>query len=161
MKSQSKNCVRLLAIVAAMAYASAAQAGYFVRPYISLDGGIIDGYEQNGATQRSENFNTAHQVQVDLSSGTVRSSLQITGPGASGQSSGVFGDRLTFAAGASQSLGFSFDFDGVIRSAARDANLNSLLQIGVYASLVVFDSDAGATYRDFDTRTGALVRSIK
>lgn len=157
MKSQSKNCARLLAIVAAMACTSAAQADYFVRPYISLVGSIIDGYEANGATQRSENFTASQQANVDLSSGTVRTFLELTGPGIYGQSTGVFGDRLTFAAGPSQSLGFSFAFDGLVTSSARDANLNSSLGIGLFASLYVFDSGAGATYQNFDSLGGALV----
>jgi hypothetical protein len=161
MKTRSTSRIRLLVLAVGMACVSAAQADYFVRPYISLGGSIIDGYEQNGDTARSENFTTAHQVQVDLSSGTVRSALQITGPGASGQSSGVFGDRLTFAGAASQNLAFSFDFDGIVQSAARDANLNSLLQIGVYASLYVHKTSTGATYRNFDSVGGALVSDFK
>jgi hypothetical protein len=161
MKTRSTSRIRVLVLAVGMACVSAAQADYFVRPYISLGGSVIDGYEQNGATKRSENFTSNQQVEVDLSRGTVRSFLQLTGPNAFGQSTGVFGDRLTFNPAASQSLGFSFDFDGAIRSAARDPNLNSNLQIGVYASLYAFDSSAGATYRNFDSLPGALVSQFK
>jgi PEP-CTERM motif len=161
MKTRSTSRIRMLVLAVGMACVSGAQADYFVRPYVSLGGSVIDGYEQNGATQRSENFTSDQQVEVDLSRGTVRSFLQLTGPNAFGQSTGVFGDRLTFNAAPSQSLGFSFDFDGAIQSAARDANLNSTLQIGVYASLYAFDSRAGATYRNFDSLPGALVSQFK
>ena len=161
MKTRSTSRIRLLVLAVGMACVSAAQADYFVRPYVSLGSSVIDGYEQNGATKRSENFTSSQQAEVDLSRGTVRSFLQLTGPNAFGQSTGVFGDRLTFNPAASQSLGFSFDFDGAIQSAARDANLNSTLQIGVYASLYVHKISSGATYRNFDSVPGALVSQFK
>ncbi len=161
MKTRSNPRIRLLVLAVGLACASTAQADYFVRPYISLGGSVIDGYEKNGATQRSENFTSNQQAEVDLRSGTVRSFLQLTGPNAFAQSTGVFGERLTFNAAPSQSLGFSFDFDGAVQSAARDANLNSNLQIGVYASLYVHKISTGATYRNFDSVGGALVSDFK
>ena len=156
MRLRSTSRLRLLCAAAAWLTCSAANA-YFVRPYVQLDAGVIDGLEQNGATERSEGFTTALQAHVSLDEGTIRNFLQVAGPGAFGQSAGTMGDRLHVVGAQDTTLSFSFDFDGLITSPARDPNLNSTLQIGVFANLRVFDASAGATYANFTSLGGALV----
>jgi len=134
-----------------------AHADYFVRPYVQMGAGIIDGYEKNGATERSENFTSALQSEVSLDQGTIRGYLQNTGPGASASVSGVMGDRITVDDAGDTRIWFSFNFDGTIDAPARDPNLNSFFQIVVFANLYVFDSSAGATYTNFTVLPGALI----
>ena len=62
--------------------------------------------------------------------------------GASAQATGVMGDRISVNDDAGTQLQFSFRFDGSFEAPARDPNLNSFLQIGVFANLFVFDGDA-------------------
>ncbi len=155
MKSRSGCALALFCAALLLNVTPAAQAGYFVRPYVSLGAGVIDGYEANGATERNENFGSALQAQVSLAQGTIRNYLEHEGSTA--QSAGVMGDRLTVNNAEGTPMAFSFRFDGSIVAPARDPNLNSFFQIGIYANLYVFDSSAGATYLNFDVLPGALV----
>lgn len=156
MKSRS-GWVTALALAAALtAFTTAAQA-YFVRPFLQLGGSTIDGIEINGATERSESFTSALQSDVSLGNGTLRTFLEITGPGNRGQAAGVMGDTLSFDNAAGTNLTFNFDFDGTINAPERDPNLNSTLQIGVFVSFYVFESGSGATYLNFNQHPGALV----
>lgn len=158
MKTTLKTTARLLALTATLAVSTAANA-YFVRPYLQLGGGIIDGYVANGPTQSSQNFGTALQSHVDLSDGTVRSFLEVTGPSISGQSAGIFGDTLHFNTNAiGTALSFSFAVDGNIQSPAIDPNLDPFLQIGVSGNIAVYKASAGATYANFTSLPGALGR---
>lgn len=157
MNHRSFSATALLVTSSWLMCIAPAQADYFVRPYVQLGAGVIDGYEKNGATERAENFGTALQAEVSLNQGTIRNYLEVTGPGASAQATGVMGDRITVNDAAGTQMQFSFQFDGTIEAPARDPNLNSFLQIGVFANLFVFDSSAGATYTNFDTLPGALI----
>ena len=153
---RSSTRLRLLCAAAAWLACSTANA-YFVRPYVQLGQGVIDGLEQDGATERTEGFTAALRAEVSLDQGTSRNFLQVTGPGAFAQSAGTMGDRLHVVNAQNTTLGFSFAFDGMIVSPARDPNLNSTMQIGVVANLRVFDASAGATYANFASKAGALV----
>ena len=155
MKSRFSYATALFSAALLLCATTAAQAGYFVRPYVSLGAGVIDGYEANGATERQESFATALQAQVSLDQGTIRNYLEVNG--VRGQSAGVMGDRLTVDNAEGTQMAFAFNFDGNITAPARDPNLNSTLQIAIFASLYVFDSSVGATYLNFDLLPGALV----
>jgi hypothetical protein len=157
MNHRHLSVAALLACTTWLACTAPAHADYFVRPYVQMGAGIIDGYEKNGATERSVNFTSALQSEVSLNQGTIRSYLQNTGPGPSASVSGVMGDRITFDDAAGTQIRFSFHFDGTIDAPARDPNLNSFFQIVVFANLYVFDSSAGATYTNFDVLPGALI----
>lgn len=157
MNHRSFSAAALLATSTWLVCIAPAQADYFVRPYVQQGAGVIDGYQKNDATERAENFGTALRAEVSLNQGTIRNYLQITGPGASAQATGVMGDRITVNDAAGTQMQFSFEFDGTIEAPARDPNLNSFLQIGVFANLFVFDSSAGATYTNFDSLPGALI----
>ena len=155
-----RTMTAMIAAATALALPSAAQADYFVRPYVQLGAGVVDGLVQNGATQGEAHFTNNLQAHVDLTTGTVHNYLKVTGPDAGGsgfgQSAGIFGDRLHFNAASGDTLGFSFGFDGTILSPARVVP-TSTLQIGVIANLRVFDASAGATYANFTSLSGALV----
>lgn len=155
-----KTIAGLLAAVSATTLSSAARADYFIRPYVQLGAGVVDGLDQNGAAEGEAHFTNALQARVDLATGTVHNYLKITGPDSGGsgfgQSAGIFGDRLHFDAAQGSTLGFSFGFDGTILSPARVVP-TSALQIGVIANLRVFDTSAGATYANFTSLSGALV----
>ena len=157
MNHRSLSAAALLVTSSWIVCIAPAQADYFVRPYVQQGAGVIDGYEKNGATERAENFGTALQAEVSLNQGTIRNYLEVTGPGASAQAAGVMGDRISVNDAAGTQLQFSFRFDGTIEAPARDPNLNSFLQIGVFANLFVFNSSAGATYTNFNTLPGALI----
>ncbi len=156
MKRRSRFAAAVFIATSLLGLTTAAQA-YFVRPYVQLGAGVVDGLELDGATERAENFTSALQAQVSLDEGTVRNYLQITGPGAFGQAAGVMGDRLTFNGAGGTTLSFAFGFDGTIESPARDPNLNSNLQIGVFAHLRVFEANSGANHTNFTSFAGALV----
>lgn len=110
MTHRSLSAAALLVTSTWLACIAPAQADYFVRPYVQQGAGVIDGYEKNGATERAENFGTALQAEVSLNQGTIRSYLQITGPGASAQATGVMGDRISVNDAAGTQLQFSFRF---------------------------------------------------
>lgn len=147
----------LAAAVALSGLATTAQAAYFVRPLVQVGGSTIDGIEQNGATHASQNYTSDLQAHVDLGAGTIKTFLNVTGPGNYYQTAGIMGDRLTFDGAEGTNLNFSFDFDGKILSDAWDPNLNSTLQLGVFANLYVFEAGTGATYENFSSHSGALV----
>jgi hypothetical protein len=155
-----KKTTKMAAIAAALLVANNAHASYFIRPYVSLGAGVVDGYDQDGATQGSASFTNALRSSVDLATGTTKNYLKITGPDAggsgNGQSAGIFGDRVHFLGGQGSTANFSFNFDGTIVAPARP-NVNSTMQIGVYATLRVFDPGAGADYMNFNTLPGALI----
>lgn len=146
-----------LALAAALTGFSTAAQAYFVRPYLQFGASTIDGLEINGRTERSENFTSALRSDVSLDNGTLRTYLEINGPGNRGQAAGVMGDTLSFDNAAATNLTFNFDFDGIINAPARDPNLNSTLQIGIFVSLYVFESGTGATYLNFNQHPGALI----
>jgi hypothetical protein len=150
----------LVAAASAATFSTAAQADYFIRPYVQLGAGVVDGLDVNGETEGSAFFTNDLQAKVDLTTGTVHNYLKITGPDAGGsgfgQSAGIFGDRLHFDAAQGSNIGFSFGFDGTIKSPARVVP-TSTQQIGVIANLRVFDISAGATYQNFTSLSGALV----
>lgn len=162
MRFKTQALAGALALATAVGAATTAQAAFFIRPYVQQGfGAPIDGYQANGATNGSVNFGSQFQSEVDLADGTIRTNLEVTGPSAGGsgfgQSVGIFGDRITFTGAAGQNVGINFAFDGQINGPARDPNLNSLMQIGVSASLWVYDASAGATYQNFTSLGGALV----
>lgn len=151
----------VLAILAATAFAGAAQAEYFVRPYVQQGAGVVDGLAFDSAKAASVNFGENLQSTVDLGEGTARTYLQISGPDAGGsgfgQAAGVFGDRLTFYGSEDSAVDFSFSFDGTITGPARDPLYDSTMQVGVFASLYVFDAATGATYSNFNSLDSALL----
>ncbi|QIE57451.1 hypothetical protein G5B40_19575 [Pikeienuella piscinae] len=149
-----------LAVAGLLAPHTAEAASYFVRPFIQVGGGgLIDGLQQNGATNASQNFGTNFQSTVDLDDGTVKARTNIPSAQSNGQSGGSFGERVAFSPDAAgTTVSFSFDFDGTIEVSDL---LNGPLATGysafVFANLFVYDSSAGATYQNFNTLGGALI----
>lgn len=153
-----------LGACAAMLVAGPAAAGtvelsdyYFVRPYVDAGGTTLDGIQENGATSDSRNIGSDYQSNVDLATGTIRIYQNTTGPNASGQAVGVFGDTLNFTGGDGSLVDFAFDFDGIINAPAWDGNISSYLQYGVSATLYVFDASSAATYDNYTSIGGALI----
>ena len=145
-----------IALFSSLVFASsAAQADYFIRPYIQFgSAGIIDGYEANGATSGSQSFTSNLEANVDLADGTVRNYLSVDGTGTFASVSGIFGDTLHFAGGAGTDVTLSFAYDGTIQS---DQAMADNLYAYVNVNFFVFDTSAGATYQDFTTHSGALL----
>jgi hypothetical protein len=134
-----------------------ADATYFIRPFVQLGGGgLIDGLDENGATQGSVNFTSDATAAVDLDDGTARAFLDITGPNILGQAGGIFGETVTFNNAVGTTADFSFDFDGNLVTSGVNP-MGSILQIGVSAALRVFESGSGADYTNFLSHAGALV----
>ncbi len=160
MNNIMKSVTSIAVLASSLVLASAANASYFIRPYVSQGAGIIDGYEANGATQGNVSFSNLLQANVDLATGTTHNYANVTGPSVggsgSGSSAGVFGDRVKFTGGQGSTANFSFAFDGTIKSPAR-TNVNSFLQIGVFSTLRVFNPGSGATYLNFVDQPGALI----
>jgi|GEM_PF-5449294 len=144
-------CLACLATV--LAAATPAQASYFIRPYVQLGMGVVDGYQINAAKTGSAHFGNEVRAEVDLPNGTVRNYLEVTGPNATlggfRQSLSVFGEQLTFYGSAGQTIDFNFGFDGTITAPAFDAPDNSTLMFSVSARLFVFEAGSGATYANF------------
>lgn len=159
-----KNLVKLggalgLALAVTNGAAAAPIDTYAVRPLIQIGGGAtIDGYEVGGATQRSENFTSDFQSHVNLADGTVKTYIKMTGPNVSGQVFGGFADRVTFHGATGTTVDFSFGFDGVVNTPAADPNLDSTLQILIFANLYVFEASAGATLMNFNSVAGPLLQ---
>lgn len=163
----------LTGLVFALTMAAAAPANaqqtpipgdYFVRPYATLGGSVIDGIEVNGATEKSIGFANVVTSSVDLDEGVARTYVNVTGPNvggsATGSAAGVFGDTVTFYGDITAPVNVSFAFDGTILATAR-TNPNSLFQIGVFATLYVFDQSAGAAWNNFTSQPGALVAQTR
>ena len=132
---------------------------YFIRPYVTLGNGVIDGYEANGATTRSEGFANIVTSTVDLDQGVARTYVNVSGVQTAGSAAGVFGDTVAFYGSNGDPVNVSYAFDGTIFATAR-TDPQSLFQIGVYATLYVFDANAGATYNNFTSRPGSLVSQV-
>jgi hypothetical protein len=141
---------KLFAAAGALLLSSNAFAGaYFVQPIINVSpGAFINGLETNGAKFRQEGFNnapTSVNSIVDLNEGTIRGNVTFgTATGLGGSSQGRFGEQVTFHNGTNTNWDFDFTFEGDVFADARDANLNSLLQIEVHAYMAIFDSSVGA-----------------
>lgn len=153
-----RNLVKTIAVSGAMAAfgigllpIDSARADYYVRPLVQIGPGeIIDGYEANGATSASQNFTSDLRASVDLSSGTVKTYLNVQGPAPFTQTGATFGDRLTFSSNAlGTTANVSFAFDGQINADAWDPELNSTMQFGVLATLYVYEAGSGATYQNY------------
>jgi hypothetical protein len=161
MRFSTRAFIGAMALAAMSGVAAQANAAYFVRPYVQQGfNAPIDGYQANGATSGSVNFATQFQSQVDLNDGTIRTNLEVTGPSVGGsgfgQSAGIFGDQITFNGALGEQVDLSFDFDGHITAPEWDAALNSLMQIGINASIWVYEAGAGATYTNFTSLGGAV-----
>lgn len=133
--------------------------GYFVRPFIQVNGGaLIDGIEENGATSAGQNFGSDFQAEVDLEQGTVGALLNIPTSMQSGVVGGSFGERVTFDNAAGTTVDFSFFYDGEISvSDLLPGPLPTGLSISLFANLFVYDASAGATFDNFTTLGGALI----
>ncbi|MDP3084745.1 MAG: hypothetical protein Q8N44_13795 [Rubrivivax sp.] len=83
---------RGLLITAAVAASPLAQA-YFVTPFVQNGASSSNGFEENGATQKSVNIGDIASASVDLADGTIRNFLEVTGPAcsASGPASWAIG----------------------------------------------------------------------
>ncbi len=157
MKFTQRAFSRLLAVTATMAATTLAQA-YYVAPYLFRSPGeIIDGYEENGATSKEVHFTDAYRAEVDLRAGTIKNFLQISSPSEVWQSSGSFGDRLTFLNAQGTSLNFSIDIDGNFSGPAPTLSGGAGVQRIYVPTLYVFDASAGATIQNFRTLGGALI----
>ena len=81
--------------------------------------------------------------------------------GLGGASQGRFGEQVTFYNGNGTSWDFNFEYEGDVFVEARDANLNSLLQVSVEAYVAVFDPSVGATASTwYDKAFGANDQSL-
>lgn len=148
-------CISLVAV-------SSAQA-YFVRPVVQQSpGGTIDGIEENGATQRAENFGTAFQSSVNLGTGSISLFLQIPAANQGGQAFGSFGDTLSFDNATGTQIGFNFAFDGVVNvTPTLPGPIPETLSISIFSNLFVYEAGSGATFANFTSQPGALVAQSK
>ncbi len=149
---------RLLALallaMAPLAQAALATGGtYFIRPYVQEGDTVHDGLQVGAATAGSVDLGQQF-AEVDLSAGTTRNFVEISGPDQFAVSAGIMGDRLTLQGGPGQ-VDFRFDLSGHIATDAAASAGNLFIQ--VFANLRVFDAAAGATYANFAGLPGALV----
>ncbi|MFW2831231.1 PEPxxWA-CTERM sorting domain-containing protein [Sphingomonas sp. ID0503] len=143
-----------LAIAAAACAQAPAFAAYYVSPRIFYgDGEEINGTIINGATSARQEFHsngTDLAVTADLKAGTVKSSLNMTGPDNYGQVVGTFGDTLTFSSNAiGQTAGVRFRYDGSITAGAPLGLGNSTANFGIYATLYAYRAGSGVSYLDY------------
>ncbi|WP_188946532.1 hypothetical protein, partial [Polymorphobacter multimanifer] len=108
----------LLIATAALTINTAANAAYFVRPYLSYDGEIVDGLILNGDTSSSQSFSNGFvslQSEANLSDGTVKAYLDMSGPSTSfGIAAGVIGERIRYFGETGTDVEFNFNIDGTI-----------------------------------------------
>lgn len=131
---------------------------YVVRPFVQTTDGLVDGLQENAATQGSE-IGDGLEGAVDLSDGSIRAQTDIRHPDGFGLSGGVLAERLTFSPNATgTTVGFSFDFDGAIRiSDLPSGPLASGYNAIVFADLYVYDAALSVTYDNFTSFGGALI----
>ena len=104
----TKYLWRAILLMVSISYMGMAQA-YFVRPHIQIGGGAtIDGYQANGATQRTEAFGSEAYSSVNLATGEVKASIDLTGANKFVSVAGIFGDTVTFNVAEPTLIDFSF-----------------------------------------------------
>jgi hypothetical protein len=150
---------RLLALVCLSAVtvaqaAPVAGGAYFIRPFVQSNSGTQDGLEIGGQTSGAVAIDGVQTAEVDLSAGTTRNRVQVSGVDQFAVSAGVMGDRLTLQGGPG-TVDFRFEIDGFAFSDA--GRTGGPLSILIVANLRVFDSADGATYANFAGLAGALV----
>ena len=148
--------IRFTAFAAAAAVTligtSAAQAAYFVRPVLQYDGEFIDGLDLNGATSGSLTFNDgfrALESHVDLADGTIKTFLEVNGPGGFALATGVMGDRIRFLGDPATAVNFSFAFDGFIewdQEFVGNEFDGQDRQVIIESYFAVYDAAVGATW---------------
>lgn len=145
----------VLAAVAALTVATAAQASFFVRPVLQYNGEFIDGYSGNDQTQASLTFNDGFQSfesHVDLADGTIKTYLEMNGPSTGfGIVTGVMGDRIRYTGANGMASNFSFAFDGQIdvNQFATYEGSTGTRTVLIQAHFAVYDASAGATYKNW------------
>lgn len=150
----------LFASVLAVALGGNANAAsYFVRPFVQqFPAALIDGLQQNGPTQSSQNFGTDFEAEVDLNDGSVSAYVNIPGALQGGQAGGSFGERVQFNNAAGTMVDFAFAFEGDISvSDLLPGPLPTGLSISVFATLFVHDVSTGATWNNFTSIGGELI----
>jgi len=139
-----------LAAGAFLLFGATAQASYYVRPMVIIGDEVIDGYVADGPTSSSQHFTTDYESTVDLSNGTVKSYLNTQGPGSYAQVVGTFGDQIIFSPNAvGTTADVSFDFDGRIMADAPLLNGAALPQLGLLATLYVYEAGSGVNYLNY------------
>lgn len=150
----SRNVTRaLLVAAAALTINTAANAAYFVRPYLAYDGEVVDGLILNGATSSSQSFSNdfvSLQSEANLADGTVKAYLDMNGPSSSfGVAAGVIGEQIRYFGETGTAVEFNFDFDGTISAYQDLLGGNEPAgdrQILIDAYFAVYDSSVGATW---------------
>ncbi|MCB2060912.1 MAG: PEPxxWA-CTERM sorting domain-containing protein [Novosphingobium sp.] len=140
--------------VASLTVPTAAHAAYFIRPYVTYGGSIIDGYVANGPTSGSQQFANDVQSTVSLDDGTIKTYVGLDGPDLRGQAAGIFGDTLHFTGAPGSIIDLSFAYDGTITSGPA---VNENLFTSVFTNFYVFESGSGAAYDNFSSHPGALI----
>lgn len=150
------RCMALAMAVLTLTVATSAQASFFVRPVLQYDGELVDGLSLNDQTQASQTFSDgfrSFEAHVDLADGTIKTYLEMNGPGdVFGASTGIMGDRIRFTGETGTPVRFSFDFDGVVEAAQEtlgEADASASRYIAIEAHFAVYDPSAGATWDDW------------
>ena len=144
----------LVAAAVLASTASAAEAGYFVRPVAQYgQGEMMDGLVRNGATSKSVQFHdgyTALEASVDLADGTIKTYVSSSGPQSNYLiATGIYGDTIRYSGNSLEAVSFTVDFDGMIYSFQQDMGAeypNDSRFIGVDAYFAVFEAGTGATW---------------
>ncbi|CAA0123303.1 Uncharacterised protein [Halioglobus japonicus] len=148
-------------LLATLFFAAANANAYYVRPYLQLGGGSVDGLIQNGATSASQNFTSSLRAGADLNTGKARALVDLTGTNQFGQAVGGFGDTVSFSNNSvGTSVNFSFLFDGTM-DVTNVVNQGAFMQYGYQATLYVFEAGSGATYANYTSIGGELIGRSK
>jgi len=149
----------LIAAVTTLAATAPAQADYFVRPYLQLEGGTQDGLDLNGATSGqatfSSNGNTLQSF-VDLNAGTIKTYTQRVGPSdAFSVVAGVMGEQIRYTGPSDVAVDFFFDFNidyTIDQSFFGDEQpVDYGRYVGIAAYFAVFEAGAPAYWAQWTT----------
>lgn len=162
MTGYTRTAAMLLGAATLLASATAANAGYFVRPVLQYGGGeMVDGLSLNGATSRSLTFNDGYtelQSHVKLSDGTLKTRVSSAGPQYNFLiATAIYGDTIRYTGSETDTVSFFVDFDGFINSNQfdmGDEDPNASRYIGIDAYFAVYEAGTGATWDDW-TVTGS------
>lgn len=146
----------LLAACTAFAGATVAQAEYFVRPVLQYGGGQQDGLSLNDQTSNSASFNdgfTNLEAHVDLSAGTIKTFLQMNGPGDTfAGATGVMGDQIRYTGAGDEAVSFRYNFDSLISAeqyfTGTPPDFDSRY-IGIQVHFAVYEAGSSANWADW------------
>lgn len=152
----SRGAAMALALSLGTGAAGAAQAEFFVRPVLQYGGEMQDGLSLNDLTSRSATFNdgsSAFEAHVDLGEGTIKTFLQMNGPGDTfGGATGIMGDQIRYTGSGDEAVAFRYDYDALISANQEFTGTPEEFDsryIGIEAHFAIYEAGSGATWADW------------